>query len=44
MSVKDNFIYWFKVNDIEGKEVNLVDFEGKVLLVVNIVFKCGFIL
>ncbi len=42
MSAKDNSIHRFKVNDIEGKEVNLADFEGKVLLVVNTASKCGF--
>lgn len=42
MSVKDNSIHQFKVNDIEGKEVNLADYEGKVLLVVNTASKCGF--
>lgn len=42
MSAKENSIHRFKVNDIEGKEVNLADYEGKVLLVVNTASKCGF--
>jgi glutathione peroxidase len=31
----------FKVKDIDGKEVNLADYKGKVLLVVNVASKCG---
>jgi glutathione peroxidase len=34
-------IYEFKVKDIDGKEVNLAQFKGKVLLVVNVASKCG---
>lgn len=34
-------IYDFKVNSIQGNEVNLSDFSGKVLLVVNVASKCG---
>jgi glutathione peroxidase len=30
-----------KVKTIEGKEVNLADYEGKVVLVVNVASKCG---
>lgn len=35
-------IYDFKVNSIEGKEISLEDYKGKVLLVVNTASKCGF--
>lgn len=32
----------FQALDIDGKEVNLADFSGKTLLVVNTASKCGF--
>ena len=35
-------VYDFKANDYKGNEVNLADFKGKVLLVVNTATKCGF--
>jgi glutathione peroxidase len=35
-------IYDFKVADIDGNDVNLADYKGKVLLVVNVASKCGF--
>jgi glutathione peroxidase len=35
-------IYDFKVADIEGNDVNLSDYKGKVLLIVNVASKCGF--
>ena len=31
----------FKVKDIDGKEVNLANFKGKTILVVNVASKCG---
>lgn len=34
-------IYDFKVKDIDGKEVPLSKFKGKVLVVVNVASKCG---
>ena len=35
-------IYDFSMKDIDGKSVNLSDYRGKVLLVVNVASKCGF--
>jgi glutathione peroxidase len=35
-------IYDFTVKDIDGKDVSLADYKGKVLLVVNVASKCGF--
>ncbi len=35
-------IYDFIVSDIDGKEVKLADFKGKVVLIVNVASKCGF--
>jgi len=35
------FIYDFKMKNIDGKEVNLSDYKGKVLVVVNVASKCG---
>lgn len=34
-------VYDFKVADIDGKEVDLADFRGKVLLIVNVASQCG---
>ena len=35
-------VYDFKVKDMDGKEVSLSDYKGKVLLIVNTATKCGF--
>jgi len=35
-------IYQFKVRNIEGEEVFLSDYQGKVLLIVNTASQCGF--
>jgi glutathione peroxidase len=35
-------IYDFSANSIEGQSVNLSDYKGKVLLIVNTASQCGF--
>lgn len=35
-------IYDFTMKDIDGRDVSLADFRGKVLLVVNVASRCGF--
>lgn len=35
-------IYNFKVKDIEGNEISMEDYKGKVLLIVNTATGCGF--
>lgn len=35
-------IYDFKIKSINGKEVSLAEYKGKVLLIVNTASKCGF--
>ncbi|HPI38496.1 MAG TPA: glutathione peroxidase [Ignavibacteriaceae bacterium] len=35
-------IYNFSVKDIDGKEIQLSDYKGKVLLIVNVASRCGF--
>lgn len=35
-------IYNFKVKDVNGKDVDLKEYEGKVLLIVNTATACGF--
>lgn len=35
-------IYDFTVQDIDGKDIPLSDFKGKVLLIVNVASKCGY--
>jgi glutathione peroxidase len=34
-------VYDFTMSDIDGKPVNLADYKGKVLLIVNVASKCG---
>jgi glutathione peroxidase len=34
-------VYDFKMKNIDGKEVNLADYKGKVLVIVNVASKCG---
>jgi glutathione peroxidase len=35
-------VYDFKARTIDGREVSLADYRGKVLLIVNVASKCGF--
>lgn len=35
-------IYDFKVESLDGKEINFADFKGKKILIVNTASKCGF--
>jgi len=37
----ENTIYQFKVNTLQGKEISLSDYKGKVVLIVNTASKCG---
>ncbi|MFA6824671.1 MAG: hypothetical protein WCR38_03585, partial [Bacteroidales bacterium] len=39
--VKESF-YDFKAISIEGEEVSMSDYKGKVVIVVNTASKCGF--
>ena len=35
-------VYDFRAKTLQGKEISLADFRGKVLLIVNTASKCGF--
>ncbi|MBL6693780.1 MAG: glutathione peroxidase [Proteobacteria bacterium] len=35
-------IYDYKVNDINGNEVAMSEYKGRVLMIVNVASKCGF--
>ena len=38
----DQTIYQFTMNDIDGNPVNLGDYKGKVVVIVNVASKCGY--
>ena len=42
--VSDNSktLFDFKINSINGDELNLSDYKGKIFLIVNVASKCGF--
>jgi glutathione peroxidase len=37
-----NSIYDFKINSIDGKEIDFAQYKGKSLLIVNVASKCGY--
>ena len=39
---KNNILHAFSAKSIDGKLVNLSDYKGRVLMVVNVASKCGF--
>jgi glutathione peroxidase len=42
LSAQSKSIYNFTIDSIDGKPVNLANFSGKVVLIVNVASKCGF--
>jgi glutathione peroxidase len=42
MNSYEGSFYDFTVNDLSGKLVNLKDYEGKAVLLINVASKCGF--
>lgn len=42
MIAQENTIYNYKVKGIDGKEINLADYKGKKVMIVNVASKCGF--
>ncbi|OGR84852.1 MAG: hypothetical protein A2901_04070 [Elusimicrobia bacterium RIFCSPLOWO2_01_FULL_54_10] len=41
-AMPDKTVYDFSVKSIDGKEISLKDYSGKVLLIVNTASECGF--
>ena len=41
-AVKAGSVLDYKVKDIDGKEVDLSQYKGDVLLIVNVASKCGY--
>ena len=42
MAPMDQTIYDFKINSLQGKEIDFNDYKNKVLLIVNTASKCGY--
>ncbi|MBC7798283.1 MAG: glutathione peroxidase [Pyrinomonadaceae bacterium] len=42
MALKAKSVYDFSVKDIDGKDVKLKSYKGKVLMIVNVASKCGY--
>jgi len=42
MNTNNDSIFDYKMKDIDGKEVSLDKYKGKVILVVNVASKCGY--
>jgi len=40
--MSENSLHKFKVKNLQGKEVDLADYKGKVVMVVNTATQCGF--
>src|SRR5688572_3158752 len=37
-----NSVYDFKINSIDGEEIDFAQYKGKSLLIVNVASKCGY--
>ena len=42
LSTSANSVYDFKMNAIDGKEIDFAQYKGKNLLIVNVASKCGY--
>ncbi len=42
VSNTDKSFFDFKINSIDGNEINLSEFKGKAFLIVNVASRCGF--
>ena len=42
LTTSDKSVYDFKINSLEGEEIDFAKYKGKNLLIVNVASKCGF--